>query len=1381
MTMNPFLSRRIWLTIQTALLGAAAVIPGGQVLADTNCVDPPTGLVAWWQAENSTVDVVSGNAGGIVGNAAYAPGKAGQAFSLDGSGDAILISDPTPFQLQSFSIETWVKRSSTAKASQFGGNGEIMSFGVGGYGLGIADTGQVLLTAEDVDILYSSGFISDTNWHHLAVTKSDSSVVFYVDGVSYPAAPYTTTYTFTTPVAIGARGDNIGTGFFGRIDELAFYNRALSGSEVQAIYSAGLFGKCPTLFPPVLVSQPADQTAVVGDTVVFSFVASGYQPFTYQWRFQGNDLPGQTGASLILTNVQLTNSGSYSCAMTNAAGSAFTSDAVLTVNLPPPCAAVPSGLVAWWQGENSAVDLMSGAVGSIVGNTTYAPGKVGQGFSFDGSGDAITITNTAPFRLQSFSIESWVKRSSTNIASQFGGNGEIMCFGAGGYGLGIADNGQVLLTAVDVDILWSSGWITDMAWHHLAVTKSGSSVVFYIDGVSYPATPYTTTFSFTTPLTIGARGDNQTISFLGQIDEIAFYNRPLSDVEVQTIYDAGISGKCPTGFPPVVGTQPANQTAFVGETVVLNVTATGYQPLSYQWRRAGVDLPGKTAASLTLINAQLTNSGSYNCYVANAAGSNLSSNAVVTINLPPPCSAVPAGVVAWWQGENSAQDAVSGSLGGFVGNTTYAPGKVGQAFAFDGNGDGIVISNTVPFQLQSFTIESWLRRSNTTKASQSGGNGQILCFGAGGYGLGLLDDGHPILTLVGGNILSNNFLITDTSWHHLALTKSGPNVVFYVDGAAYPAPPYTNSFSFTTALAIGARGDNRTISFLGQIDELSFYNRALSNTEVQAIYNASVSGKCPTLFPPVILLQPTNRTALVGDTVTFNISAVSSLALGYQWRREGVDLPGRTAASLTLNNVQVTNAGNYSVVVTNAGGPVTSSNALLTIIYPPAALQVMSVSNVPSGGSAVVPIVLTANGNENSLGFSLNFDPALLAYASATLGSGASGAILFVNAGQSANGKLGILLELPADAAFSAGTREAVRVSFTAGLATNATSTAISFGDVPVSRQLFDPAGNALPETFTNGTVSVLAAEYEGDVSPRPGGNKAVTIPDWSLIGRYVARLDYPTNAGEFQRADTSPRSTRGDGAITVTDWVQAGRYTAGLDPLTISGGPTNESLFSPTPPSGLRRVKVGSATLNSGQTGTLSVNLESLGNESALGFSLSFDPAVLAYVGSSVGSDVGAGALNVNSTQTNSGRIGVALSLGFGTGPVFPVATNEILKVTFRVVGNGSGSSSVSLTDLLVPRQVSDTNALALAANYVNGAVILNSPPSLRIARADTNLMLAWPLWASNFILQQAHEFSPGALIWTNLFVTAGTSNAENVVILPIGGPSAFFRLYKP
>jgi hypothetical protein len=82
---------------------------------------------------------------------------------------------------------------------------------------------------------------------------------------------------------------------------------------------------------------------------------------------------------------------------------------------------------------------------------------------------------------------------------------------------------------------------------------------------------------------------------------------------------------------------------------------------------------------------------------------------------------------------------------------------------------------------------------------------------------------------------------------------------------------------------------------------------------------------------PGIVSQPQNQTVAAGSTATFSVTASGSAPLTYQWRFNGTNLPGANSASLSLFNVQPQQAGNYSVVVSNAAGTVTSGNAVLTI------------------------------------------------------------------------------------------------------------------------------------------------------------------------------------------------------------------------------------------------------------------------------------------------------------------------------------------------------------------------------------------------------------------------------------------------------------------
>ncbi|MEI6078634.1 MAG: FG-GAP-like repeat-containing protein, partial [Verrucomicrobiota bacterium] len=117
-------------------------------------------------------------------------------------------------------------------------------------------------------------------------------------------------------------------------------------------------------------------------------------------------------------------------------------------------------------------------------------------------------------------------------------------------------------------------------------------------------------------------------------------------------------------------------------------------------------------------------------------------------------------------------------------------------------------------------------------------------------------------------------------------------------------------------------------------------------------------------YPPTITAQPTNQAVLVGGTAPFSVSASGTGPLSYQWAFNGLNIDGATSATLTLGNVQLTNAGNYSVVVTNTSGSILSSNALLTVNPAPANVPVITAFSPQSGADGTMV---------NITGF--NFDP----------------------------------------------------------------------------------------------------------------------------------------------------------------------------------------------------------------------------------------------------------------------------------------------------------------------------------------------------------------------------------------------------------------------
>ena len=99
------------------------------------------------------------------------------------------------------------------------------------------------------------------------------------------------------------------------------------------------------------------------------------------------------------------------------------------------------------------------------------------------------------------------------------------------------------------------------------------------------------------------------------------------------------------------------------------------------------------------------------------------------------------------------------------------------------------------------------------------------------------------------------------------------------------------------------------------------------------------------MLNPVIFTQPTDQYALAGSNITFSARGQGAFGVSYQWQCNGVNLTNATNATLTLTNVQASNAGNYRVIITSPFGSITSSAAIFALVTPP---RITSASPQPS-------------------------------------------------------------------------------------------------------------------------------------------------------------------------------------------------------------------------------------------------------------------------------------------------------------------------------------------------------------------------------------------------------------------------------------------------
>ena len=255
------------------------------------------------------------------------------------------------------------------------------------------------------------------------------------------------------------------------------------------------------------------------------------------------------------------------------------------------------------------------------------------------------------------------------------------------------------------------------------------------------------------------------------------------------------------------------------------------------------------------------------------------------------CTPPPSGLVGWWQAEGNYTDSISGSNGVVYPGVSFAPGAVGQCFSFTAVGASIMNTNTPPLTniQNTFTMEFWAYpQKGITLLPQGGGagtSGQNYAIfpnfasvdqTIAGAGVSVGTNGICVIEHTDGYMPS---LLSYTNpiigWVHVAVVYTNKQPSLYLNGVkvktgatstravVYPSKNLGNAYGTSVWLGYGP--------YLGLLDEVSIYNRALASNEITAIYAADGAGKCFTPTPPVITSQPASRTNIAGSTASFSV------------------------------------------------------------------------------------------------------------------------------------------------------------------------------------------------------------------------------------------------------------------------------------------------------------------------------------------------------------------------------------------------------------------------------------------------------------------------------------------------------------------------------
>jgi len=213
---------------------------------------------------------------------------------------------------------------------------------------------------------------------------------------------------------------------------------------------------------------------------------------------------------------------------------------------------VPSGR----PGDGDANDIQDGNDGTLENGATFTAGQVDQAFSLDGVNDCVGVPSSANINPGSvdFTVDFWMRTTSSGVLRAIL-NKRPVCANASFWGIRLRSDGHLGIeldqdaTGTKLNNFVSTIPVNDGNWHHIALVRQGSAATLYIDGAfdASQSTPGVTNIDNSADLLFGndpCVGVDGTQFYVGELDEIEYYNRALSAFDIQDIFTAGSAGKC---------------------------------------------------------------------------------------------------------------------------------------------------------------------------------------------------------------------------------------------------------------------------------------------------------------------------------------------------------------------------------------------------------------------------------------------------------------------------------------------------------------------------------------------------------------------------------------------------------------------------------------------------------------------------------------------------------------------------------------------------------------------------------------------------------------------------------------------------------------------
>ena len=388
---------------------------------------------------------------------------------------------------------------------------------------------------------------------------------------------------------------------------------------------------------------------------------------------------------------------------------------------------------------------------------------------------------------------------------------------------------------------------------------------------------------------------------------------------------------------PTITTQPAAQSVTAGQTASFTVVASGTAPLTYQWKKSGANIPGATSGTYTTpatSSADIDAVLAYSVVVSNSAGTVTSNEARLTVTataVAPSISTQPA-----------AQTVTEGQTASF---SVEATGTGPLAYQWQKNGTA---------------IDGATSSTYTTPTTAIGDNDAVFTVVVSN-GTGTATSSSATLTVTPVSAPVAPTITTQPASQSVVVGQSATFSVV-ANGSATLAYQWQKNDSKLD----GATSSTYTLPATSLADSGAQYSVVVTNGAGTVTSDKATLTVTAAPVAPTITTQPVAQTVTVGAAASFSVVATGTGQLAYQWKKNDSDIAGATSSTYTIATTSLADSGaQYSVVVTNGAGTVTSDKATLTVT---AALVAPSITTQPAsqsvavGGTVTFSVVATGTG-----------------------------------------------------------------------------------------------------------------------------------------------------------------------------------------------------------------------------------------------------------------------------------------------------------------------------------------------------------------------------------------------------------------------------------